>query len=162
MPSQGSSPPINLPTRDEKLALQGTSGSPSSLNRYVTDQDPRLSGFGLLTLPYQGSVAVGDLVSPAAGGLVKCDPSDTAKMPAAGMVRQIVDGSSCVVQLLGPITGLTGLTPQAVYYVGPSGTPIPSSALGDLSEGDILQAIGIAVTASTLSLSPSTYLVVKP
>lgn len=162
MPSQGSSPPINLPTRDEKLALQGTSGSPSGINRFVTDQDPRLSGFGLLTLPYQGSLVAGDLVSPAAGGLVKCDPSDSAKMPAAGMVRQVVDGSSCVVQLLGPVTGLTGLSPQSIYYVGPSGTPIPASSLGTLSEGDILQAIGIAITSSILSLNPSTYLVVKP
>jgi len=33
----------NLPTDDEKDALAGTDGTPSSLNPYVTDSDPRLS-----------------------------------------------------------------------------------------------------------------------
>lgn len=31
----------DLPTADEKLALQGTSGAPSGSNRYVTNADPR-------------------------------------------------------------------------------------------------------------------------
>lgn len=31
----------NLPTTDEKAALAGTSGAPSTSNRYVTDADPR-------------------------------------------------------------------------------------------------------------------------
>ena len=32
------------PTADEKAALAGTDGSPSTSNKYVTDSDPRLSG----------------------------------------------------------------------------------------------------------------------
>jgi hypothetical protein len=31
-----------LPTADEKAALPGTNGSPSALNKYVTDSDPRI------------------------------------------------------------------------------------------------------------------------
>lgn len=34
----------DIPSADEKLALAGTSGSPSGTNQYVTDQDPRLVG----------------------------------------------------------------------------------------------------------------------
>lgn len=34
----------NMPTADEKAALSGTSGSPSSTNKYVTNEDPRLTG----------------------------------------------------------------------------------------------------------------------
>ena len=162
MPSQGSSPPVNLPTRDEKLALRGTTGHPSDLNRYVTDQDPRLLGFGLLTLPYSGSVAADDLVSPTSLGLVRCDPTDPTTMPAVGMVREVLSGSRCTVQLLGPVTGLSGLSPQSVYYVGPAGTAIPSSSLGSLSAGSLLQAVGIALTPTILSLNPSTTLVEKP
>lgn len=33
----------NIPTDDEKAALQGTFGAPSNTNRYVTDSDPRLA-----------------------------------------------------------------------------------------------------------------------
>jgi len=37
---------INVPTSNEAAALAGTNGTPSALNKYVTDSDPRLSGGG--------------------------------------------------------------------------------------------------------------------
>jgi len=37
-----------IPTTDEKAALVGTDGTPSTLNKYVTDSDPRLGGTTLV------------------------------------------------------------------------------------------------------------------
>ena len=39
----------NLPTNDQKDALAGTNGTPSSTNKYVTNSDPRLSATTALT-----------------------------------------------------------------------------------------------------------------
>ncbi len=62
----------NDPNQDQKAALAGTAGSPSSGNRYVTNQDPRLTdartptGHGLLSSSHTdsttGAVARGDLI----------------------------------------------------------------------------------------------------
>jgi hypothetical protein len=64
--------PANDPSSDQKLALAGTSGTPSGSNRYVTDQDPRMtnarnpSGHPLLGTAHQdtnpGTVSRGDLI----------------------------------------------------------------------------------------------------
>jgi len=51
----------NLPTDDEKDALVGTNGTPSSSNKYVTDSDPRLNAIGGSTKGYK-YVNRGDVV----------------------------------------------------------------------------------------------------
>lgn len=62
----------NDPTTDQKQALAGTSGTPTGSNRYVTDQDPRMTnsrtpgGHSLLGTSHQdtnpATVARGDLI----------------------------------------------------------------------------------------------------
>lgn len=57
----------DLPTGDEKDALAGTNGAPSSTNKYVTDSDPRLSGGGPgLLAVFTGSNGAGPCSLPGA------------------------------------------------------------------------------------------------
>ncbi len=70
----------NDPTAQQKGALAGTSGAPSITNRFVTDQDPRLSdtrvaaGHGLLNAVHSDTVAAapsrGDLIVAQGGSPV--------------------------------------------------------------------------------------------
>lgn len=53
-----------IPSSDEKLALLGTEGTPSTSNRFVTDEDSRLEGTGLRKIA---------TVSPAGGVLTFSD-----------------------------------------------------------------------------------------
>ena len=46
-----------IPTQDENDALQGTDGTPSNANRYVTDSDPRLVSSSVFGNDYQSSVS---------------------------------------------------------------------------------------------------------
>lgn len=55
---------IRIPTNAQKDALAGTTGTPGTLNRYVTDQDPRLvNAFARQTLTQTITVAAGQEVS---------------------------------------------------------------------------------------------------
>jgi hypothetical protein len=63
----------NDPTGDEKAALTGTSGAPANSNRYVTDQDPRMT----------------DARAPVSHGLLSGSHNDTGQAtPVRGDVRQ--------------------------------------------------------------------------
>ncbi len=52
---------VRLPTADQKLALAGTSGSPSGTNKYVTNDDTAAVG---------GAAAAGKVVRADAGGMI--------------------------------------------------------------------------------------------
>lgn len=57
----------NLPSSDQKAALAGTNGTPSSTNKYVTDSDPRLGGGGPgLLAVFTGSNGAGPCSLPGA------------------------------------------------------------------------------------------------
>ncbi|MCS6953954.1 MAG: hypothetical protein RMK57_04760 [Bryobacterales bacterium] len=84
----------NDPTAGEKAALAGTAGTPSATNRYVTDQDPRLSNartptpHGLLSASHSdttpGSPTRGDLIvaagSPATWTRLPIGPANRCLM----------------------------------------------------------------------------------
>ncbi len=85
----------NDPTADQKAALTGTSGAPSATDKYVTDQDPRMSnartpaGHGLLSASHSdataGTVSRGDIIvgqgtSPTAWTRLPLGPANRCLM----------------------------------------------------------------------------------
>jgi hypothetical protein len=85
----------NDPTADQKAALAGTAGAPSAVNRFVSDQDPRMSnartpaGHGLLgashsdaaaSAPARGDLIVGQGTSPAQWTRLPIGPANRCLM----------------------------------------------------------------------------------
>ena len=77
----------NDPTAQQKAALAGTFGTPSATNRYVTDQDPRLS----------------DARTPTAHGLLSTIHADTAAAAPSRGDLIVAQGSSPTVWTRLPI-----------------------------------------------------------
>lgn len=64
-----------------------------------------------------------------------------------------MSASGTVVPFAGPISGLSGLTPGTQYFLGTSGgltTSAPSSS------GDLIQSVGVSITASTFQFFAGT------
>jgi hypothetical protein len=86
---------VSDPTTEQKAALAGTSGTPSGTNRYVTDQDPRMTNartpvaHGLLSsghsdtaqgTPVRGDVVVATGTSPATWTRMPIGPANRCLM----------------------------------------------------------------------------------
>lgn len=173
MASQGQSPPVTLPTLDEKDALVGSHGSPSASNPYVTDSDPRNSdarapaphasthapgGSDPLVLGQpQGltkqftaveTLQLGMLVFRSGGGVGRADSSNPARMPAFGVVTE-VSGSLVTVQSAGFVDfSYTGTHTGRAAFVGSSGFPVD-----DPTGLAYVQAVGFWAANNTLALS---------
>lgn len=151
MASQGQSPPITLPTVEEKEALVGTHGSPSASNPYVTDSDPRNSdarqptphaathapggsdpliasqvpGF-TDTVPADEALLVGQLVYYTATGAAVAKSDDLTRMPARGVVIALSSteaGEFCTIQLFGKLPVEYENPGVGVAFVGSDGFP---------------------------------------
>ena len=102
----------NLPSSDEKGALAGTNGTPSSTNKYVTDSDPRLSGGGGGGEPASVAVAVamGETTGSSAADPTHVGWAAISWMPAGadvGLANVVVnpDGSVTVTTLAATTAG---------------------------------------------------------
>ncbi len=102
----------------------------------------------------QAGDAVGNLVYSLADDEVETiDITDSAKMPAVGIILEKITATTCVVQTFGAYDS-AGLTPGNRYWAGPAGTPtnvIPTASPGGIA---ILQVIGFAHTPDELFLDP--------
>lgn len=113
----------NDPTPGEKAALAGTSGTPSATNRFVTDQDPRMSNartptpHGLLSASHSDTVAA----SPVRGDILVAtgtSPATWTRMPIGPANRCLMSNgfdaiwNTCL---------YTGFTAGSVPFVDASG-----------------------------------------
>ncbi|MGI9158305.1 MAG: hypothetical protein ACR2K1_00985 [Saprospiraceae bacterium] len=92
------------------------------------------------------------------GTVLKADANAVAKAAVGYVTSSAASGASVTVFFEGTISGLTGLTPGATYFLSDTTTggvslTIPSNA------GDIVQAVGIAVSATELTFEPQTPIV---
>lgn len=103
-------------------------------------------------------VVVGDLVyitGPMSGGALqvdKVDPTQLLKMPAIGVVVDKSSPTTCTFVTSGPVQVLTGLTPNARYYVGADGRP---TSVPPTARPLFFQVIGVALENETLLFQPS-------
>lgn len=86
-----------LPTADQKAALVGTNGTPSAVNAYVTDSDPRLVGGGDEFV----KVSVADTTAGYLGAKVTA---------TAGLQEAILNPGANEELQLSPVYGSTGST----------------------------------------------------
>jgi hypothetical protein len=120
----------NDPTAQQKAALAGTSGAPSATNRYVTDQDPRLSdtrvaaGHGLLNTVHTDTVAA----APSRGDLIVAQGSSPVlwtRLPIGAANRCLMSNGSDAVW---NTCLYTGFAAGAVPFVDAAGNLAQNSA----------------------------------
>jgi len=105
---------------------------------------------GIYTVP--GTVLLHDVVySTGAGTADRTTSSDVSKVPCLGIVVQKPDSTTAVVQYVGEVTGLVGLTPGAVYFLSNLAGQITTTA--PTADGSVVQRIGVAKDATTLMLT---------
>jgi microcystin-dependent protein len=118
----------NDPTAKEKEALAGTHGTPSKLNKYVTNTDPRLNppssngnfSPGML-MPYAGATAP--------DGWLICDGSEVDKFSNANLYGVIAD--TWGVPSTSDVFKLPDLRGRTLIGAG-TGTGLTARTLGDL------------------------------
>lgn len=115
-----------------------------------------LGAVPLATLTAVGAVAAADFVNihASSGAKVRKADATTAAKPCNGFApAAIADAASGTVQ--GPGTkasGLSGLTPGAPYYL--STTPGLITATPPSGSGNLVQKVGVALSATELFLFP--------
>ncbi len=121
---------VSDPTVQQKEAMAGTSGAPSATNRYVTDQDPRLSdtrvaaGHGLLNTVHTDTVAA----APSRGDLIVAQGSSPVlwtRLPIGPANRCLMSNGSDAVW---NTCLYTGFAPGAVPFVDAAGNLAQNSA----------------------------------
>jgi hypothetical protein len=114
--------------------------------------DQIASAAGQYTVP--GAVNVGDLVY--ATGVNTADVADNgaeATTPAIGIVIAKPLATTATLAYLGEVTGLAGMTPGAIQYLGSSGGLVEAGSLPS-TPGSVIQQVGVALTATKLLLDP--------
>lgn len=100
------------------------------------------------------SLSAGNLVYISGTGTVlKADANAVAKAAVGYVTSSAANGAAVTVFFEGTISGLTGLTPGATYFLSDTATggvtlTIPTSA------GDIVQVVGYAVSATEITFEP--------
>lgn len=128
-PFSGTFDAVNDPS-DEPLVFSAECGAEDAVNQFVF-----LAGTGAGNLP---------LVSRA-------DPTDSAKMPAIGVIVNKASDTACTVAWFGAVR-LGGLVPGGVYYLDTTGfvtTIVPSA------RPVYVQTLGQGLSTEQLLLSPS-------
>lgn len=109
--------------------------------------------------PASEDLAAGDLVNlwDNAGtiSLRKADASTAAKRAHGMTLAAFLTGASVTAYKDGAVTGLSGLTKGAEYYLSttPGGLALVAAVAGYTSSGNLVQHIGVAESTSKLQLS---------
>lgn len=120
-----------IPSQPEKDALAGTSGTPSSSNKYVTNSDARLLPQDLTQWPFR-QVSTSDNVSATDGIIEVTVPGVTLTLPDAATIN---DSGYC----------------KSVFIRNNSGGAISIASAGGLVEGSTIQVLADGETARLFS-----------
>lgn len=99
-------------------------------------------------------IAAGDMVNvwddAGTAKVRKADGSTTGKEAVGFVLEGAASGASVAVYFEGVVTGLSGLTPGARYYLSAS-TPGLITATAPSASGNVVQFVGRALSATELS-----------
>lgn len=114
-------------------------------------------GIGADTALIQASenLAAGDLVNVWNSGgprARKADAATSGKEANGFVLAAVTSGANATVYFEGAITGLAGLTPGARYYAAT--TPGQITATPPAAAGNVVQYVGTAISATSLSFEP--------
>ena len=112
----------------------------------------------LIEVPGTG-LGAGELVSlDGAGSAQLADNTDQLHLPCVGIVDSVKDAATVIVRVAGIKTGLSGLTPGRIYFVGELGA---LALTPPIVPGTYIQPIGFSLSSSTLAVAPATALTVR-
>jgi len=106
------------------------------------------------------SISAGDLVNihDSSGAKVrKADAASSSKSAVGFAPSSIANAASGTVNFEGTISGLSGLTIGATYYLSTTAGGITATA--PTGSGQIVQKVGVALSATELSFEPGTIVV---
>lgn len=146
----------------EEVAVSTSAGAGDAGKVPELDGSGKLSstmmpaGFGSdsTTATAAETIAAGDLVYlNGSGAILKADANAVAKAAVGFCNAGIASAASGTINFEGTITGLSGLTPGAAYFLSAT---VPGGITLTVPTGaaDIVQHIGYATSATTLSFSP--------
>lgn len=116
-----------------------------------------VSGAGQFTVPV--ATSVGDVVYiTGANTADRADSAAIGTMPGIGIVKDKPTAGTATIIYVGMVTGLAGMTPGAVQYVGSLGALVESGALPS-APGSVIQQVGVAESATSLIFQPQQVLV---
>ena len=143
---------------DDTLLNAGTSGAGVVLKTKsdgTIDESVLPTGIGadVKNLPASEALAAGDVVNiwndEGAEKARKADATSEGK-EAVGFVKQgVASGATAAVYFEGRITGLSGLTPGSRQYLSAASAG-QSTATATASAGNVIQLVGIAVSATEI------------
>ena len=164
---------LGIPSMDsaDRVALTGSDGLTvfdtdlSALMFYSGAAWSTIETAGSTDITFDSDCAVGDLVGacvyvtgPAVLGrpqVLTCDITNAANMPAWGVITSKPTGTTAVVQVLGNVTTVAGLTPGLPVWISAAGAPTTTKPVPGLGITYYLQAIGIAHDSSAFVVNPS-------
>lgn len=101
------------------------------------------------------ALAAGDLVnvwSSTGAKARKADATAAGKKARGFVLASVISGGTATVYFEGTITGLTGLTAGAEYFLSTTaGTPTATPPTGS---GNVIQSIGVATSTTTINFEP--------
>lgn len=153
-----------LPTEVQAIS---TSAGAGDANKIVeTDASGKLTlslmptGIGpdTVTANAAENLSAGNLVYIGAAGTVfKADANSVDKAAIGFVLASVTSGQPALVYFEGTITGLTGLTAGTRYFLSDTttGGVVPAGSI-PTGAGDIVQLIGTALSATSLTFEPQT------
>lgn len=92
------------------------------------------------------------------GTAERADCGDPSSMPAIGVVQEILSPGRALIRVAGVIDGFPLLEAGRIHFVGQAGTitPFPPAIAGNM-----VQAIGFAISSTTLAVAPSTAITMR-
>ena len=84
-------------------------------------------------------------------GVVRANANDVSRMPAVGMVAEVKDDGTIIVQTSGPVVNRFVATGELVLFAGGDGYPTPNIT----SNVTYVQTVGVWATTNTLILNLS-------
>jgi hypothetical protein len=133
------------------LNAGGGSGFPFTGTALITGSIVLTSGSGFPSLLASETLAAGDIVNIFSGGVRKASSTDITKQAHGFVTASYSSTNPVIVFYSGLLTGTSGLTAGARYFLSASGTEAttPPTLTGQLS-----QEIGVAISTTALLFQP--------
>ena len=147
--------------QEEVIPLTSSTGAPDANQLVQTGADGKLdetllpsSVFDSISLPAGEALTAGDYVIIDASGEVVRASAASGGNAAVGYVKDsVTTGASVTVYFEGTNDALSGLTPGASYFLSDT-TPGGITTTIPTDTGEIVQKIGLAISATSLTFEP--------
>lgn len=140
-------------------AVAASAGAPDAGKRVNLDSAGRIDstmmpvgiGADIKTATASGALSAGNIINFDSTGAARVADCSNGRVADGFVLASVLNGASASVYLSGRITGLSGLTPGATYFLSTGGgisTTAPTTA------GNTWQEIGRAVSTTELEFRP--------